>query len=159
MCECTEDGPRLRVVRRVGFDAMPRFAVREVFREGEVTNGLKVIRVNDNFREHFWEVVEEGVPKRSLLEYELVVASRDTTIVNGLGGDNKAQSFLAHFWQSLERADPSLWIVHFAMSPRTQTLLAVHGYFRNGEVDVEACRPLRDTQWKPAKHGPRFYGL
>ncbi|MFM2330623.1 MAG: hypothetical protein RLZZ26_130 [Candidatus Parcubacteria bacterium] len=133
---------RLQFVQHVPSPAVSEFVTAEKFCEGKTIDGIKIVRLGENFKQHLLKKVETAVPERTLQEHRLVVVSRDTEIITELGGEQGPETSLAHLWASLASAVHSQWLLRYVRDAEG-VLWSVNAYWREGGLDIEASRPER----------------
>jgi hypothetical protein len=137
--------PVLEFVRTVSFSSVSEFVAKHAFVEGQVVDGIKIVRIGENFKKHFLDKVERSVPALDLREHALAARARDATIVAELGED-QAETFLAHFWASLKTADHRLRQVRYIRG-LDGSIWSVNCYWRDGGLDIEASTVTRPEEW------------
>ena len=94
--------PLLIPVTTVEVDGIASFVTKEKFREGTVTDGVKMVWTGENFDENFLDKTEEKDVAGTLLRIQrLKNASSDAQIITELG--NTHETTLSHCWELLKK--------------------------------------------------------
>jgi hypothetical protein len=107
------------------------FNAKEKFREGEETDGVKIVWLGINFKENIRNEKETNVPDVVSRIYRLRENSGNRPIITELGGEDAVESMLAHLWDDLKKQG------HGENGP----LLA------NGKANIRYIRDEDDCLW------------